>query len=92
MSKYKIGKNPFELGKKNFTLALGMGPYFGPMRALEKRPVAPSMGPPGYYLLLIGVVFVAEFCENLSEDVRETLIMTTILWRHLWGHLGIICC
>ena len=30
-----IGKNPFELGK-NFDLALGMGPYFGPMRALEK--------------------------------------------------------
>ena len=31
-----IGKNPFELGKKNIDLALGMGPYFGPMRALEK--------------------------------------------------------
>ena len=31
-----IGKNPFELGKKNFNLALGMGPYFGPMRAQEK--------------------------------------------------------
>ena len=31
-----IVKNPFELGK-NFNLALGMGPYFGPMRSLEKR-------------------------------------------------------
>ena len=30
-----IGKIPFELGKP-FNLALGMGPYFGPMRALEK--------------------------------------------------------
>ena len=29
-------ENPFELGKKTFNLALGMGPYFGPMRALEK--------------------------------------------------------
>ena len=26
----------FLIGKKNFNLALGMGPYFGPMRALEK--------------------------------------------------------
>ena len=31
-----IGKNPFELEKKTFNLALEMGPYFGPMRALEK--------------------------------------------------------
>ena len=31
-----LGKNLFELGKKNLNLALGMGPYFGPMRALEK--------------------------------------------------------
>ena len=36
-----IGKNPFELGK-NFDLALGMGPYFGPMRALEKDLVLKS--------------------------------------------------
>ena len=28
-------ENPFELGK-NFDLALGMGSYFGPVRALEK--------------------------------------------------------
>ena len=26
----------FWIGKKTFNLALGMGPYFGPMRALEK--------------------------------------------------------
>ena len=29
-------ENPFELGKKTFNLALGMGPYFGPVRALKK--------------------------------------------------------
>ena len=26
----------FLIGKKNLNLALGMGPYFGPIRALEK--------------------------------------------------------
>ena len=31
-----IGKNPFELKKNLPNLALGMGPYFGAMRALEK--------------------------------------------------------
>ena len=33
--KYNWEKKSFELGK-NFNLALGMGPYFGPVRALEK--------------------------------------------------------
>ena len=31
-----IGKNPLNWDKKPFNLALGMEPYFGPMRALEK--------------------------------------------------------
>ena len=32
---YDLEKS-FRIGKKPFNLALGMGPYFGPMRALEK--------------------------------------------------------
>ena len=59
----------FWIGKKTFNVALGMGPYFGPKRALEKRPVMVLYPSPRF---LSSAAMPKRYCNGLIKSINQS--------------------